>query len=311
LKAIVCDSNVLLSVGPMEVAAYLRSHSWRQERLLGDRGTVWTAPSDHGDRYEILLPLDHSVADYAYRMADVLQTLAAAEARSQLQILSDLTQITSDVVRIGVRDTAGEDETVPLEDGVRMVQAARDLMMAAACAAVQPRAVYSSRRFAQAGEYASRLRLAQTEPEGFTLVIRSAVPPHLRVESEMQTLSPQEPHLDQPFERRVALTLAGALAAAREAVAQAGATGDLSPFTQAIGSGVSADLCEALAALSLDGAAFDVSIAISWSPTRAVPANTPDRFQFVSGAMPLLREAARLLAKEGKSSGSASWANLR
>src|SRR5579862_4880063 len=128
----------------MEVAAYLSSHSWRQERRLGDRGTVWTAPSDHGDRYEILLPLDHSVADYAYRMADVLQTLAAAEARSQLQILSDLTQITSDVVRIGVRDTAGEDETVPLEDGVRMVQAARDLMMAAACAAVQPRAVYSS-----------------------------------------------------------------------------------------------------------------------------------------------------------------------
>ena len=82
--------------------------------------------------------------------------------------------------------------------------------------------------------------------------------------------------------------LAVALAAARDAVARAGATGDFSPFTRAISSGVSADLCLALTEFSLEEIAHDITISISWSPTRSVAANIPGRFQFVGGAFPIL-----------------------
>src|SRR5579863_218856 len=114
MKTTIRDTTVLRFIGPMEAAAYLRSHDWQQTKRIGDLGTAWTTPAGNGEEYEILLPLDHSVADYVYRMAEVLHTLEVAESRSQLQILSDLTQITSDVIRIGVHQAAIDDGSIPL-----------------------------------------------------------------------------------------------------------------------------------------------------------------------------------------------------
>ncbi len=91
------------------------------------------------------------------------------------------------------------------------------------------------------------------------------------------------------------MALAEALAALQEAITQAGATGDIKPFEDAIASGVSVNLCEALVGLGLDATVQEVAFQISWSPNRQVPPETPNRFQFTSDTLPLLREAARLL----------------
>jgi hypothetical protein len=291
MKATVRDTTVLRSLSPLEMAAYLRGHGWKQTGKLGDNAIIWTLPAPEGGEYEILLPLQTSFSDYARRTAEILQTLEVAEARSQLEILRDIQSATSDVIRIRVKQSLTEEGTLPFEYGIQVLQGLKALMLATACAASQPLALYPSRKPRRALRYIEGLRLGQTEEEGYILTLHSPVPPRLRTNGVL----PEEGFLEEPFERRVTLTLAGALAAVQNAVIQAEGTGDLKPFEEAVPAGVSVNLCEALIEMGSEGLTQEIMLQISWSPTRAVSDKTPTRFHFQGDAIPVLREAARLL----------------
>ena len=295
MKATIRDASVLLSLPPLGVAAYLRSTNWRQVEMVGDKGSVWTLRSASGDEFEILLPLNRELNDFASRMGDLLQTLEVVETlesnhpRSQLEILTDITNATSDTVRIRLSSTNVENGTLPIEQGVRLVGQARDLLLAAACATVQPRPLYQTRKPTQATDYLRQVRIGQTERGSFVLTIHSAVPPRLNVQNGFGLLE-----IEEPFERRVTLRLAIALNAARSAAQHAGATGDWRPFTEAVPSGVSANLCDAVVGMAAEGSADSVTLEFSWSPARALYQRAPDRVLVASDMMPVLREAARI-----------------
>ena len=91
MKAIITDIKALQSLGPAEVALYLRTHEWKLSREIGNKGAVWQKNQGTPHAPELLLPLRHDLDDYAERMAEVLQTLEIDEGRSQLDMLRDIT----------------------------------------------------------------------------------------------------------------------------------------------------------------------------------------------------------------------------
>jgi signal transduction histidine kinase len=295
MKATIRDSSVLMSMGPLAVATYLRSKNWRQVEVIGDKGSVWMLHSDDRQEFEILLPSNRGLRDFASRMSDVLQTLEVVEShesnepRSQLDILTDITNATSDLLRIRLASANVENGTLPIEQGVRVVEHARDLLLAAACATVEPRALYETKKAAQAVDYLRQVRIGQTERGSFVLIIQSEVPPRLAFQDQPALLE-----IEEPFERRVMLTLAGALTAARNAAQHAGATGNWQPFTDAVREGVSANLCEAIAGLAEDGGPDSVAMSFSWAPGRALLHQAPERVLVSPEMIPVLREGARI-----------------
>ena len=295
MKAIIRDSNVLMSLPPLAVATYLRSKNWRQVEVVGDKGSVWTLGSDAGQEFEVLLPFNRELRDFAARMSDLLSTLEVVEShqstepRSQLDILADITNATSDLLRIRLASPSMESGTLPIEQGVRVVGHARDLLLAAACATVQPRPLYQTKKAAQAIDYLRQVRIGQMERGSFVLILQSEVPPRLASQDEPALLE-----IDEPFERRVMLTLADALTAARNAAQHAGATGDWRPFTEAVRAGVSANLCDAIAGLATDGGADTVAMSFGWAPGRALLCRAPERVLVGPDMIPVLRECARL-----------------
>ena len=290
--ASVQDANALRDIGPHQLAAYLRSHAWKQVEQIGDRATIWTADAHGQGEYEITLLLDPTLSEYARRVSEALYTLEVAEQRSQLDILRDISTTTSDVLRIRLVHGSIENGTLPLEHGVLMVQGARELTLAAACAAARPRALYSSRKPQEATNYVSGLRMGQTEKGSFVLTIQSPVTPRAQLGLFAET---PDSSWDEPFERRAMLTLADALVATRQAITSAANSGDFQPFQDAVRSGVSANLCDALLDLSIDSTAEEVDLQLSWSPTRRAADKTPTHFRFRRDMFPLLREASRVL----------------
>lgn len=294
MKSTIRDSSVLMSMGPLAVATYLRSKNWQQVEVIGDKGSVWTLHSD-GQEFEILVPFNRELRDFASRMSDVLQTLEVVEsrkpteARSQVDILTDITNATSDLLRIRLASASIENGTLPIERGLRVVEHARDLLLAAACATVQPRALYQTKKATQAVDYLRQARIGQTERGSFVLIIQSEVPPRLAVRDQPALIE-----IEEPFERRVMLTLAGAVAAARNAAQHAGATGNWQPFTDAVRVGVSANLCDAIAGLAEDGGADSVAMSFSWAPGRALLGQAPERVVVAQDMIAVLREVARI-----------------
>lgn len=86
------DRNILSNLDPMELTVYLQSRGWLQESPVDGKESVWVISinNEEYNEFDITLPLNPKTRSYALRMAEILETLEKVEARSQLDILSDL-----------------------------------------------------------------------------------------------------------------------------------------------------------------------------------------------------------------------------
>lgn len=283
------DAEALRAVRPMEAALYLRSAGWRRSDLVPHRESVWLRETDSGE-FEILLPMDPKLHDYSLRVGELLRTLADAEKRSQAEIYSDLLTATSDVTRIRIIDSDLSDGAVPIEEHAEIAQRARDLILAAACAATERRPVWHSRKPPQAVDYVRRVRVGQTERGSYILTILSQVTPALH--SPDDALFEMAP----PFERQVTETLAASLGALGNAAEQAALTQELSTFDDAVAAGVSANLCDAVVGLGgRDDFQRTLEFSFTWSAGRPMLHPVPSRVTFAPDSLPVIREASRLM----------------
>lgn len=290
MRASIHDQGVLRSIAPLELAAYLRGRGWA---LSGQHRnyTLWTSTSGDAGDFEVLLPTTERVRDYALRMSTLLSVLEAAEDRSQMSIVRDLAQTAADVVRFRLAADDAEGGEVPIDYGVRLLQTARDSMLAAACAAVEPRPIYHTRKPAQATTYLSRLQLGQTEVGSYVVTLLSKVPPALQPPDNGQLFEIP----DEPFNRRVTTGLYSALTAAKGTAERVQITGELEPFRLAVEAGVSANLCSALATLGQEIDLDGLDVSFTWAPSRPVTDRRTPVVRFSPGDLEILDEAGRWL----------------
>ncbi|GAB4198759.1 MAG: hypothetical protein OHK0022_18440 [Roseiflexaceae bacterium] len=290
MKAAIRDSEVLRTVQPLELTAYLRAHHWREVDQQEGRYTIWQ-PSDNQIDAEVMVPASSIFRDYPNRIAEALQVLEVVEQRSQLAIVSDINNVSADVVRIGAEHERMRDGTIPLEQGRLFIEHIHGLIYAAACGAVRARPVFFSRRPAQATEYMRQVRLGQSERGSYVVTVQSPIRPALRLVPRQSSFLPD----DDPFERRVTRTLMLAVRAVLRAASRAVATGELAPFVEVVQQGVSANLCDALVGMHEGTDAQNIRLRTSWAPSRAVTDDLPVQLIVSSDAIPVIKEASRYL----------------
>jgi hypothetical protein len=282
MRTTIRDREVLNSLRPTDVIGYLRSVGWVREVEIGDKASVWVKPDDPAG--EVLVPLLRNASDFAVRMADVLGKLESTEQRSQEEIVKDLLTTSADLVRVRSLATEAGDGTIPLQAGVTLVEQAREMVLAAACATVTPRSYWARRKPNRAVEFVQGVRMGQTESGSYVLTMHSPVSPALRTEAPT----------DSPFERRVMQTLMRSLVSVREAAQQAAAAGDLQPFREAVHSGVSANLCDALVGLGEISPNRGLEVSVAWSRSRPLEGHPQSRATIASDFLPIIEEASRL-----------------
>ena len=232
--------------------------------------------------------MDPQLRDYALRMGDLLAVLAAAEERSQSQVYRDLLTVTADVIRIRIAGPDLADGSLPIEEHAQIAQKARDLVLAAACAATAPRPVWPTRKPIQAMEHVRRVRVGQSERGSYIMNVISRVPPLLHAQNG------QLFETDEPFERQATQMLARSLHALDQAAQQAAVTQEMEAFDEAVNHGVNANLCDAVVGLwGGDEARHDLEFAFSWSPTRPVDPDAIKRVAISSDRVPVIREASK------------------
>lgn len=150
------DAATLAELSPQDFSAYLRASGWRTG-LVTDRSALYTT-TYRDELVEVELPLSARFRDYAIRIGEVMRALHVVEERSELEILRDIRSTGVDTIRFGLRSrTATPDGRIGLEEGARVFPQTRDLLLAAACAAVEKRAVYGRRKPNAAMEYLQRI----------------------------------------------------------------------------------------------------------------------------------------------------------
>ena len=261
MKTLITDVGALRSITPAALIAYALSEGWTKAESFGEHSDVYQRPGSS----ELILPGTDSLGDYPQVVSSILQILSQEESRDELQLFRDLVGADRDVIRVRAPEAA-EDGSVSVDAGVELVSQAREMLLSAACAAKDPRAAYRAGKVKDAASYMDRVRLGQTEQGSFIVTLLAPVPPALDLLGQ-GALWPFES--DEPFDRKVTRTLAKALDASRQAAESAVRGNGMMAFQEAVSSGVSANLCDALATLIENGNGLEVSL--TWARTRPTP----------------------------------------
>ena len=277
-----------------DVQFYLASRGWVADPGDSPPGAlVWHRYDRPGA--EVLLPSRRDLADYTLRMADVVQAIAAVEGRTLFEVLGDLSGPPSDVLRLRVSAPDATLGNLPLDEGLQLLRNGRDLLLSAACSAVRPQAFHPEKSLKLPNEFIRNCRLGQTERGSFVATIITPVPPALR-----QAGLPGDEAFEEstePFARRVTTRLMGCL----EIVDEANREARLDPILDGVNQGISANLCDALAAMRPEGEQSTLEIAMSWSRTRPrVPTRVPRAVTFAQPDFSIVEEAARRLRERAK-----------
>ncbi|HET9627572.1 MAG TPA: hypothetical protein VFP84_39720 [Kofleriaceae bacterium] len=279
------DTASLSAVAPGNVTAYLRSRRWAPATAVHGDLAMFRLELD-GEAAELDVPLRQTFRDYALRIREVLDNLAAIENRSQQEIYQDLIRTNQDVIRIAVDVPASG--RLRLDDAGTLITAAQDLLLAAACAAHSQR-VYFRRKPQRAVDYLRTVNLAAPEAGSFVVVLESPLPTALAAPPSFALTE------DEPFERSALITLVKAAARAQAAVETAHVQGTLDRFSDEVQAGVNANYCDALASMLEDVPSRGLQLALSWAPSRPVLQTLPSRFAFSKLDGPVLRAAAKFL----------------
>lgn len=288
MSVIVRDREAFSALSHVDMRAYLQSQGWREEGRVGDKAVALVR--EVGSRpWEILLPLREDLGDYVARLAEAVHIIAEVEERPEPSVLSDLLLAGRDVIRIRAADGA-DNGTLSIESGVSLHAQAREVLLAAACSAHQPRPLFGNRKPPRALDYLNRVRLGQSERGSYVVTLLSPVDPALG--QRQMRLGPE--YEEEPFERQVTSTLIRALRATKDAIVDATANDRFEAFEDRVRQGVSANLCEALAQLIDVGGSVDLGV--TWAkvrPPRPEDVQVPSRVDFGPSEGRILQEAAR------------------
>jgi hypothetical protein len=280
---------------PAAVSAYLRSTEWE---LVGGND-FWATFRKQFESDEVILevPLKGQAPDYPRRFRELVDDLRKVERRTTDALVRDIRSSTNDVLRLRLFGNLPHGR-ISVEEGARAFQKTRDLLLAAACAAVEKRPVYSRKKFLDATGYVNRAQFAPAESGSFVMVVETTVPPELEPDQQRMHVD-EDPAADaEPFNRSVGLTLARATGAARRIIDQVSVTNSVGSIVDAVAEGVSSNLCEALAGLVDPDLSRSLEIRFRWAATRLPKLPVPKQVVFESSVSPFLTTIARTLREQ-------------
>jgi hypothetical protein len=263
-----------------QVEAYLQSQNWHLDGKLRNVATIWHRQIELDA--EVLVPLSFA-KDFRQRLRDALASIATFEDRPARDVLADIKRMFSNVITVRVIHADTDGGTIPINDGVLLIAKAKDLLTAAAQSVFAKRKHYTSGAPKEAKDYLDTLLLGQTEVGSYVVNVIAPVQQNAAVALETAEAVP----LSQAITTRLVLGL--------EALEKAGTAyevdGSLTAFDEAVQSGASANMCDAL--LGFSGAnrnrTFEVTVTSIAGPMFE---SEPKKFEFEDKHIEVLKKAS-------------------
>src|SRR5262249_8620665 len=157
-------------------------------------------------------PMNPDISDFAEMMQRVVQQLADDEGQRPASVLDDLLSLDVDTIRFSVRSPAADKGTLPLGQGLALLDGARRSLLAAACTVLAPASRYHRRMSRpKAEDFIDACEIGQTEKGSYTVTLRAPI--------GMADSAPNPAEsADVPFARKATQTLAASVSRIAQAI---------------------------------------------------------------------------------------------
>jgi hypothetical protein len=216
-----------------DLREYLRLHGWTPIEHRNSRIQVYRK-ADESLSLEVVIPRTPEVVDFAARVAETVQSLAAIAKQRPEAILAQINEINEDVLHARVLATSSQRSSIPLDMAVSVISGLKKLLTYSAAGEVSALPFYS-RPTKEAIAHTDHCRFAHTFAGSFGFTIESPLAPEMQ-DPLLPDVAPP------PFERRVMERLYRGI----DQLRQASESRDLSPVVTNYATGLSANMCDAL-----------------------------------------------------------------
>ena len=237
----------------VDLRDYLRLAGWISIPHKNPRLEVFRR-ADQSSPLELVLPRSMDTVDFAIRIAETVTTLSLVSRQSPEAILTQVQEISEDVLRARITTPALQRSSIPLDTAVSVIGGLKKLLTYSAVGEVSPLPFFS-RPTKKALAHADHCRFGHTFAGSFGFTIESPLAPTTQDPLLKEAAAP-------PFERRVMERLYRDLQQLKEA----SVTHDLAPLLSSYATGLSANMCDALLDITGTGSDREITFAVAWSP---------------------------------------------
>ncbi|MEU6347664.1 hypothetical protein ABZ883_42945 [Streptomyces sp. NPDC046977] len=272
-------------LNPRAIEDFLRTVGWiREDYREGVKG-VWV---NEAEGASLMLPYNPRFRDFNTRLNDALHTISEVHKVRGEALALEIASARSDILLLRADQTT-LDGSIPLTEAQSLINGASQMILAAACSAINPRATHPPRKPNAAKEFlADEVRMGHTLRGSFVITILArhdsavreelpeARPEHrYRLEDHADILASEAPDgVIESYTRRVMSTLASGLQAANKLLQDEPQISE----SEAVEQGASAQLMESIGRMGAWEGINSLDMSFRWSASHpAPPADTPSR----------------------------------
>lgn len=277
------NNKFIEEINPKALSGYLESKGWIKDGNVFEHAFIWHRKEPESYDFEVIQPLSTDIKAYKQRVYDALNALAEYEERTVQIIAVDIINFYSDLVKVRVVHDDVEGGSIPIDDGVLLVEKARDLLLASTLSTFKKKRHFSGQRSKDVQDYLNQLRLGQTEVGSF--IVNLIAPIQFYDSSQID-----EEHVS--FTRSVTNNLSRSLQALSNSIDRYEKSSNVFDFEEVIDKGVSANLCDALCGLSGSNKTRSFNITIALAGSESDNQELPKKFSFKPSTVPFLEIAS-------------------
>lgn len=275
--------RIIRSVKPQQVRSYALARGWHRIQQQNPNLAVFSHANAEFE--QLLVPMDDELLDYNRRLTEVVETLAGFEQRSVESILNDLLTSDSDIVRFRVSSPATDRGSIPLAEGIRLLDGAKRSLLAAAHSVLNPVTHHPRMGRSEAQQLLSKCQMGQTERGSFAISISCP----------LRAVEPEQPLLPgvEPFARNAVTTMMRSVSQIVQAIDADSIPQLLAPAEDQIP--VSVNLCDALLQMQPLEEDSHLDLSVSWAASLPPIVQLPQLVRIRHEYFPIIEDVAKRL----------------
>lgn len=252
-------------ISHVNVAKYLVDLGWNEIKSRREYVKIFQTEKNN-NFYQVDLPIDRDLRDYNIAMYRVVENISNYTEKSVEQVLLELLNPLSDIIRVRIKNNQVEDGSILFEDAINLYDNAKKLIVATAMDIINPRLIHLGRPDSKVQEFVSNCRFGQTEIGSYIVSLVCPMSDIKNGKIQQLSLFSEQEECASSLTRQVTNKLILSVKTIKEAIDK-GKLNDVIFSETNIENPISVNFLEALNAMSIYRKDSELDIAAKYAPT--------------------------------------------
>jgi len=252
-------------INHIDLGKYLTDLHWKKIASKRENVDIYQFEKRDG-LFQIDLPLNRALRDYNEAMYSAMETISKSEGKSVEQIILELLNPVSDIVRFRIISEKNESGSIYIEDAIQLYNNAKKLFVASAMDMLNPGINHSGRLDGNMQKLIENFRFGQTEIGSYITSVVCPLADICAGEYEQYSLFSDEELCAHSFTRQLTKKLISSVKSIKENI-ERGALEEYVKNNSSNGGSISVNFLEALSDMSVKNPQNELEITATWAPT--------------------------------------------